>query len=160
MLSEELHDKLTETLAICDLHFQRMSFAWTSINKHFPLTETSLGSLSALDLALFDQLIYRFSKLQDSMGARLFKQLLDLLEEDTAGLPFIDLLNKMEKLNLLSDAKDWIALRQIRNTLSHEYPFFKEVQADELNLLPANIEKLTSVWLNLRSYTVSRLNQL
>jgi hypothetical protein len=33
-------------------------------------------------MALFDQLIYRFSKLRDSMGTRLFKQLLEALEED------------------------------------------------------------------------------
>jgi hypothetical protein len=31
----------------------------------------------------------------------------------------------MEKLNLLENAKDWIALRQTRNTVSHEYPFYK-----------------------------------
>jgi hypothetical protein len=90
MLTEELHNKLTETLAICDLHHQRMMFAWENVNKYFPLTETRLGKLTPIELALFDQLIYRFSKLQDRMGARLFRQLLDALEEDTSGLPFID----------------------------------------------------------------------
>lgn len=39
MLKEELSDKLTETLAICDLHYQRMMFAWDNIKQHFPLTE-------------------------------------------------------------------------------------------------------------------------
>jgi len=42
------------------------------------------------------------------MGSRLFKQLLEMLEEDISGLPFIDILHKMEKLNLLDSAKDWI----------------------------------------------------
>ena len=78
-------------------------------------------------MAMFDQLIYRFSKLQDSMGSRLFKQLLEALEEDIASLPFIDILYKLEKLLLLNDAKDWIMLRQTRNTVSHEYPFYKEI---------------------------------
>ena len=76
MLTEELRDKLTETLAICDLHFQRMMFAFNSIEKYFPLTEFNFGQISEIELALFDQLIYRFSKLQDSMGTRLFKQVL------------------------------------------------------------------------------------
>lgn len=113
MLTEKTHDKLKETLAICDLHHQRMMFAFESLAKYFPLTESKLSQVSPIELALFDQLIYRFSKLQDSMGTRLFKQLLELLEEDVSGLPFLDILFKLEKLNLLESAKDWIELRRI-----------------------------------------------
>ena len=156
MLTEELTDKLRETLSICDLHHQRMMFAFESIKKYFPLTESNLSRLTPIELALFDQLIYRFSKLQDSMGSRLFKQLLEALEEDISGLPFIDILNKLEKLNLIDNAKDWITLRQTRNTVSHEYPFFKEVQIDELNLLPEEVVKLASIWSNLKKYTINR----
>jgi len=131
MLTEEINNKLIETLAICDLHHHRMMFAYRSIEKYFPLTENIFSQISPIELALFDQLIYRFSKLQDSMGARLFKQLLELLEEDISGLPFLDILYKMEKLNMIGSAKDWITLRQTRNTVSHEYPFYKEIQIEE-----------------------------
>ena len=110
-------------------------------------------------MAFFDQLIYRFSKLQDSMGSCLFKQLLEALEEDISGLPFIDILNKMEKLSLLDHAKDWITLRQTRNTISHEYPFFKEVQMEELNLLPDEVLKLAAIWIKLKEYALERLAQ-
>jgi hypothetical protein len=158
MLTEDLRDKLKETLAICDLHYQRMTFAWKSIEKFFPLTEINFSQISPIELALFDQLIYRFSKLQDSMGSRLFKQLLAALEEDISGLPFIDILYKMEKLNLISNAKDWIGLRQTRNTVSHEYPFFKEVQMEELNLLPEEVVKLSAIWLKLREYAKNRFS--
>jgi hypothetical protein len=160
MLTEELHDKLRETMAISDLHHERMLFAYTSLRHHFPLTESIFSQISPLELALFDQLIYRFSKLQDSMGSRLFKQLLELLEEDIAGLPFLDILHKMEKLHLLDNSKDWIILRQTRNTISHEYPFYKEVQMEELNLLPSEIEKLSAIWNKLKIYTMQRLAQL
>ena len=81
MLTKELKDKLKETLAICDIHHQRMKFAYDSIKNYFPLTETNFGQISQLEMALFDQLIYRFSKLQDSIGTRLFKQLLESLED-------------------------------------------------------------------------------
>lgn len=158
MLTDELRDKLKETLAICDLHFQRMMFAYKSIEKYFPLTDFNFSQISPIELALFDQLIYRFSKLQDSMGTRLFKQILEALEEDISGLPFIDILYKMEKLNLLETAKDWITLRQTRNTVSHEYPFYKEIQIDELNLLPEEIEKLSVIWLKLKEYSLLRLS--
>ena len=76
MLTEELNDKLKETLAIGDLHHQRMLFAYTNLRQFFPLTELIFSQISPIELALFDQLIYRFSKLQDCMGSRLFKQLL------------------------------------------------------------------------------------
>jgi hypothetical protein len=157
MLTEELSDKLTETVAICDLHYQRMMFAWEKVKMKFPLTENILSNLTPIELALFDQLIYRFSKLQDSMGTRLFKQLLEALEEDIYGLPFIDILYKLEKIKLIDNARDWIALRQTRNTLSHEYPFYKESQTEELNLLPDDVLKLINIWSKLRDYTVNRI---
>lgn len=157
MLTKEMNDRLKETLAICDLHHQRMMFAYESLEKFFPLTEFKLSQVSPIELALFDQLIYRFSKLQDSMGTRLFKQLLELLEEDISGLPFLDILYKMEKLNLLESAKDWITLRQTRNTVSHEYPFYKEIQVEELNLLPEEVVKLASLWIKLKDYSLQRL---
>jgi hypothetical protein len=153
MLTQELKDKLTETLAICDIHHQRMMFAFESVKKYFPLSESNFGQISQLEMALFDQLIYRFSKLQDSMGARLFKQLLEALEEDVSGLPFIDILYKLEKLNLLENAKDWIKLRQTRNNVAHEYPFYKEVQIEELNLLPEEIVRLGIIWKKLEVYS-------
>ena len=157
MLTEELRDKLTETLTICDLHFQRMMFAFNHVEKYFPLTEFNFGQISEMELALFDQLIYRFSKLQDSMGTRLFKQVLEALEEEISGLPFIDILYKMEKLNLLENAKDWVALRQTRNAVSHEYPFYKDIQIEELNLMPEDVAKLSGIWIKLKKYTLQRL---
>ena len=157
MLTEELRNKLTETLAICNLHHQRMMFAYENLERYFPLTELNFSMVSPIELALFDQLIYRFSKLQDSMGSRLFRQLLEALEEDTADLPFIDILYKMEKLNLLHEAKDWISLRQTRNTVSHEYPFYRDVQIEELNLLPEEVEKLAAIWIRLKEYANNHL---
>lgn len=156
MLNQDLLDKLTETLAICDLHHQRMMFAYNNIAVYFPLNEGSFSRISEMETALFDQFIYRFSKLQDAMGTRLFKQLLEALEEDISGLPFIDILYKLEKLKLIQSAKDWIDLRQTRNVVSHEYPFYKDVQIEELNLLPRETEKLSDIWLKLKEYTATR----
>ncbi len=156
-MTGELKNKLEETLTICDLHHQRMMFAMESLEKYFPIKNHSLSRLNQIDLAFFDQLIYRFSKLQDSMGSRLFKQLLQVLEEDVSNLAFIDVLNKLEKLKLLDSAKDWIKLRQTRNAVSHEYPFLREVQMEELNLLPGEVKKLAAIWLKLKAYSLQIL---
>lgn len=150
-MEEEL-DKLKETLGICELHYKRMIFAWENIEKYFPLNEEAFGAIDPFQMALFDQFIYRFSKLQDSMGKRLFRQILDLLQEETEGLPFIDILNKLEKLHLIDDAKTWIALRHTRNAISHEYPLFREIQIQELNQLPQQVQKLVGIWLHQSKY--------
>ncbi len=157
MLREELTDQLKETLAICDLHHQRMQFAWQNVSHHFPLTATKFSTVTPIEMAFFDQLIYRFSKLQDNIGARLFKQLLAYLEEEVEGVPLLDILQKMEKLQLLDQAADWITLRQTRNAVSHDYPFDQEIQIEELNLLPDQIQKLSGIWIRLQSYTLIRL---
>jgi hypothetical protein len=155
---DESFDKLKETLAICELHNTRMNFAWGHIKHHFPLTEQSFGAIPALEMALFDQLIYRFSKLQDAMGSKLFVLILEALQEEINGIPFIDILNKLEKLHLINSAKSWIAMRQIRNNISHEYPIYKEIQIQELNLLPNELKKLTTLWDNLNQYCNSKFN--
>ena len=148
----EKRDKLNETISICELHYKRMTFAWENIKKYFPLTEKKFGTIDPFQMALFDQFIYRFSKLQDSMGNRLFIQILDLLEEETEGLPFIDILNKLEKIHLIDEAKTWIALRLTRNAISHEYPLFRETQIQELNQLPNQVKRLVNIWSHQKKY--------
>src|SRR3989337_1047363 len=68
-----------------------------------------------------DQMVYRFSKLQDSIGERLFKSLLMFLEEDVTNKPFLDILNRLEQLEILPSKDEWLKLRKVRNELSHEY---------------------------------------
>lgn len=157
-MNAELHDKIENTLKICDMHYQRMIFAWGQVNSNFPVDAHKLENFSPVELALIDQLIYRFSKLQDIMGSRLFRQILDMLGEDVSGIPFIDILNKLEKLGLIDYAETWINLRQTRNSISHEYPFAREEQAEGLNLLIKDIDRLSEIWFRLRTYALSRIS--
>lgn len=43
----------------------------------------------------------RRTKLQESIGGRLFKAVLLFLEEDVVNRPFIDILNRLEQLEIL-----------------------------------------------------------
>lgn len=36
MLKEDIREALQETLAICSIHYQRMMFAFDSLEKYFP----------------------------------------------------------------------------------------------------------------------------
>ena len=48
-----------------------------------------------------DQLIYRFSQLQDTIGNKLFPLILQGLGEYSQNMPFIAIINKLEKLSMI-----------------------------------------------------------
>lgn len=158
MNEEEYIDKLNEALQICELHFQRMNYAMSKVNSLFPLNEASYKNLSFDDLSYLDQLIFRFSKLQDSMGTRLFPSILENLGEDIQNKPFIDLLNKLEKLNLIENHKQWLKLRETRNEVTHEYPFFTPEIIDGLNLLLEQSLILEKIWKDLKKFATDRFS--
>jgi len=77
MNAEDYTDKLKEAIQICEIHNQRMRYAIEKVKHHFPLDEGKYQNLSFDDLSYLDQLIFRFSKLQDGMGTRLFPATLE-----------------------------------------------------------------------------------
>ena len=137
-----------------------MQYAYNKIKSYFPIDLFSYKQLSQDDLSYMDQLIFRFSKLQDTMGNRLFPDLLENLGEDIKGMPFIDLLNTMEKLELINDHKQWLNLRETRNTVTHEYPFITEEIIEGLNALALDVLVISNLWDDLRSYCKKRFNIL
>ena len=146
MKSSENEDRLKEAVQLCTIHVERMSFAYKKIKYHFPLTEEHFIQIVPEEMSYFDQLIFRFSKLQDCMGGKLFPALLENLGEETKGIPFIDLLTKLEELNLLKNSRDWLLLPETRNIVTHEYPFITREVIDGLNLLSQHYELILSIW--------------
>lgn len=80
------------------------------------------AQLSKADRRLLDQFAYRYTRLQDDMGACLFPAILRALGEDVAAMPALDRFARMEQLGLLPSAEEWNTLRQIRNQFAHDYP--------------------------------------
>ena len=68
-----------------------------------------------------DAFIFRFIKLQDFMGDKLFKEVLKAVGEYKDNMTLIDCLDKLEKLEIISNADQWMNYRLIRNKLTHEY---------------------------------------
>lgn len=69
-----------------------------------------------------DTFIYRFTKLQDMMGEKLFKIFLDELGEYRDNMSLLDVLDKLEKLEIVESSQNWMEYRKLRNKLAHEYP--------------------------------------
>ena len=116
----EKRDKPNEAVLICKLHSERMQIAWQKIQTHFPLDKNKYIQLKPEEISFFDQLIFHFSKLQDGMGEKLFPAILENLSEEIKGLPFIDRLGKLEELEIITSAEDWLLLRETRNIVDRK----------------------------------------
>lgn len=123
----------SEILKICQRHADRLIWAKHRLDGHIPFSAKSLDSLTDLELAILDQFMARFARLQDSMGAKLFPAVLELTKEQGDLSAFVDKLNRLEKIGAISSVNDWLLLREVRNAFAHEYPDDPELQAAMLN---------------------------
>ncbi|MBD3807629.1 MAG: hypothetical protein IE880_02810 [Epsilonproteobacteria bacterium] len=84
---QKVHDNLSESYK----HLKRLQNAIEALERDyiFPLSIESFKNIleSVEHLAYSDQIIYRFSKLQDCMGAKLFKSVL-LYQGENVNKPF------------------------------------------------------------------------
>ncbi len=82
--------------------------------------ENSVTAISTQQRRLLDQLAYRFSKLQDSMGMKFFPVLLELAEEPIPEeATFAEKLQRLERLGALESVERWRQLREIRHQIAH-----------------------------------------
>ena len=104
-----------------------------SIDLNFARADEYSEQISQMDLSndpfanienikTIDGFIYRFSKIQDMMGEKLFPVYLKAVEEYSPSMPLIDILNKLEKFEIIDSEADWKYSRKLRNVLPHEYP--------------------------------------
>lgn len=120
-MTEDEHGKLTAILHECDVHAGRVEYAQTTCSRFFPLTGETYRDLSDQQIAHIDQLIYRYTKLQDALGAKLFPTIVAHLREDAESLTIRDKLDHLERIDAISDAERWQELRELRNQLAHDY---------------------------------------
>ncbi len=141
----------------CDNHIQRLQHAINRTNDLFPLDHKTFDQLTADQVAFIDQLIFRFSKLQDTMGKKLIPSGLNLLGESVESLTMIDNLNLLEKLKIINSKQDWLELRELRNQIAHEYPDEKLEQLEALNLLHQSTAYLITLYQDFTRFVESKL---
>lgn len=118
-------------------HLLRLENAFTALQEQyqFPINmddfKTILDSIQYL--AYSDQIIYRFSKLQDCMGAKLFKSVL-LYEGENVNKPFLDILNRLEVIDIIN-VDEWFEIRDLRNEIAHDYEDNDEIAINILNTI-------------------------
>ena len=143
---------LEENLKVSHLHLERLKILSVDI-----LQNNMLESLEDFEaIKTIDAFVYRFVKLQDYMGQKLFKNLLKSLGEDYDSLSFLDILDKLEKLGIIPKADKWIQIRTLRNKLTREYPDNISLVKDEIILAIEKIRNFEEVLRVISSYVKNK----
>lgn len=111
---------LRQAQAVCLGHMQALKEALDDLAEQ-PSVMSGLEPLDKNGRRLLDQFAYRYTRLQDDMGARLMPSILQALGEDVAVMPALDRFARLEQLGWLPSAQAWGTLRQIRNQFTHDY---------------------------------------
>ena len=93
----------------------------------------SYESLSKIQKFAVNSLIFRFSKLQDLVGTKIFRTYLEYNRFDTVNKSFLELLKEIEKEGIV-DIDTWDEFRKLRNIIAHDYPDSDEEQIEAINL--------------------------
>ena len=98
---KDIRQTFIEKLHECNQHKKRLLSAKSRLNRVMPLDVKSYNALDDTMISIIDQMVFRFSKLQDSMGEKIFPSLLELVGEKVKQMTFIDRLNRLEELGLV-----------------------------------------------------------
>ena len=126
----------------CDAHKKRLMQAKDRCAKFFPLSAKTYEELSDEQVEHVDQMVYRFTKLQDALGAKLFPSVVSVLREDAASLTVFDVLAELEKAGAIPNANRWVATREMRNQLAHDYQDNSDEGSRSLNDLFSAVDEL------------------
>jgi hypothetical protein len=127
-----------------DIHFKRVDNILPEVESYLPFTIDDFENTEKIKT--IDSFIYRFTKIQDKMGEKLFPKVLQELQEYKNNMAFIDILNKLERLELIDSSDEWIDFRKFRNNLTHEYPNNEEDIVEAINLLVDVYKKIKNIY--------------
>ncbi len=147
---QEITERLHREFEICDRHIIRIQEALKGLGIEIPMSAVCYASLSEEQIRCLDQFIFRFSKLQDAMGAKIFRYILELLDEDVTSLPMRDILNHLERYHLIPSADEWVYIRELRNEIAHDYPLMESDVVDTLNELLTKVDVLFDIYSKIR----------
>lgn len=143
---QELRERLSREFEICDRHIQRIDEALEAMHTDIPMSVDSYTNLDENQIRCMDQFIFRFSKLQDAMGAKIFRYVLEYLDEDIVTLPMRDILNLLERYHFIDSADEWGYIRELRNEIAHDYPLLENDIVSVLNELISKVPILKNIY--------------
>ena len=124
--------------------------------KHIELIEESLDvlqqilpiknyeDLNQLQRFALNALIFRFSKLQDLIGVKIFRNYLDFSGFNLSDISYFDILREIEREGIV-DIDTWSELRELRNKIAHDYPEELDEMIESINLFIGRSSQLIAI---------------
>lgn len=150
-MKKDINDSFNRKMHECDKHIEKLNDAKEYLKDTIPLTTKNYLTIDKIQSSFIDQLNFRFSKLQDTIGESILKGILILAEENVEKMTFLDILNRLEKLDIV-DKNRWLELREVRNEIAHEYSFNQDEVVDSINLIYDKSDELISIYSDICKY--------
>ena len=138
-------DRLKSYFYEANKHIEHIIEAKDELN----LPITSYEELSKLEKFALNTLIFRFSKLQDLLGVKIFRAYLEFSGINVSEFGFFDILKLIEK-EKICDIDTWNELRKLRNDIAHDYPHELDEMLEKINLFIKSSDKLVSIFDNIK----------
>lgn len=142
---------IESALKECDSHVQRVTRVLEILSSWFPINRAVMEKADEELIGHIDQLVYRFTKMQDSMGRRLLPSVYAFLENSSDPVPFFDIINRLEKLDVITSAEEWQFFRNLRNNLAHDYPESIDQTVTTLNTLVSEWDRMVRLYEKVKS---------
>jgi hypothetical protein len=113
---------LRKEMGICDKHCSRFLLALGKLTPVIPFQPAYLLDPPDEDLGYLELLTSRFMKIQDVLSRKIIPLMLRVIQEDQPTFTFLDRLHKLEQLGLIDDLDFWQDIRELRNSVAHDYP--------------------------------------
>lgn len=113
-------DRFLHTLTIVNREGRHLAYSWQRLS----MVEVSAEWVAELEARpeqaeMLEAFVSRFGRMQDTIGEKLLPRWLAALAESARSQ--IEVLQRAERLGVLESVDDWLAARQLRNRLVHEY---------------------------------------
>ena len=136
--------KLKLHLEESNIHIDRLHDVLNVLEKLYSLTTDTIETLSLENKDKLDVLAFRFSKLQDLLGTKIFREYLEVLQYPVEDKNFLELLKELDKQKII-DIDIWSEFRGVRNSISHDYPFDEDEKVEAINYLIKNVKYLINI---------------
>ncbi|APX92945.1 hypothetical protein BWR19_08375 [Halomonas sp. 1513] len=141
MKSSAQRERLTFLLRVVEREIKHLDYASGQVFDGYFNYEAVVRLDATPELAMrVEAFTSRFCRLQDTLGDKLLPALLKALGEPDRAL--LINLEKAEKYGWLDSSENWIALRQLRNQMIHEYIEDPKVLFDALTAAHDNMSAL------------------
>ena len=151
------NNSIKEKFYECDKHIEKITNAKKYLKNTMPLSIKAYQNLDDIQISFIDQLIFRFSKLQDTISEKILPYIIILSQEDVKKKTFIDILNRLEELEII-DKTQWLSLREIRNEIAHEYSFNTIEVVESIIDIYNHSDELLDIYKTIRQFCLIKFN--